>query len=89
MGDHRADIKVEFTIHEKTYRQVWDWINYTDNGDGIDQRVVEWFDECWQDARDRWYRAIDKADAENRQRREREDELKELARLKAKYPDAS
>ena len=88
MGDHRANIKVEFTIHDKTYRHEWGWINYTDNGYGIDQRVVDWFDECWGDARGRWQAAMDEADAERLERAVREAELEELARLKAKYEAA-
>lgn len=87
MGDHRANIKVEFTIHDKTYRQEWGWINYSADEDGIDRRIVEWFDECWQDAYGRYSTAMYEADIENRERRKREAELEELARLTAKYAD--
>lgn len=85
MGDHRANIKVEFTIHDKTYKNEWGWINYTDNGDGVDRRVVEWFSDCWNDAYSRYSDAMYEADRENRERLERDAELKELARLKTKY----
>lgn len=54
MGDHRAEIKVDFTIHGKTYKLNLDWINYFDNGNGIDQRVVDFFSESWDDARGRF-----------------------------------
>lgn len=48
VGDHRATVVIDFTIHGKTYHQEW-WINWFPDPD-IDYRIVEWFRECWDDA---------------------------------------
>ena len=58
MGDHRANIKISFNIHEKTYEQEWAWINYFPNNDGVDDRILEWFRECWEDAKRRYEEVI-------------------------------
>lgn len=88
MGDHRCTIKIEFSIHGKTYKQEWN-INYFANDDDIDQRIVDWFAECWKDAHSRWQANVDKYFKEQREQETREAELEELARLKAKYEDQS
>ena len=90
MGDNRADIKISFTVHGKTYQQAWE-INYWDNGDGIDDRIVEWFAACWHEALARAeYRSRrtipdrqdwDRQDAARREQQERA----EFTRLKAKF----
>lgn len=84
MGDHRATIKLEMTLHGKTYAHEM-WINYWEDGDGVDHRVTDWFAECWRDAKARY----DAAEAERYQREHAADiaasEKKELERLKAKY----
>lgn len=84
MGDHRVLITIEFDAHGKTYRQKFN-INYFDNGDGIDQRVVDFFAESWADALGRYedqvrehFREQNKAEIEAQER-------KEFERLKAKY----
>jgi len=59
MGDHRADIKIEFTIHGKTYKQSW-FINYFDDGDGVDSRISDWFRKCWHNAKSRHDIELDK-----------------------------
>lgn len=87
MGDHRASIEIKFSIHGNLYTKEW-WINYSPNHDGIDQRIVEWFDECWQEAYSKWQVGVDEYLAEQRRKETEEEELKELARLKEKYPDA-
>ena len=46
MDDHRADIKLEFTIHGRTYKTEM-YMNYWPKG-GIDQRIVSWFNECYE-----------------------------------------
>lgn len=57
MGDHKADIKIRFIIHNKTYKQDF-WINYFPNECGIDRRISEWFKECWDDAFTRYYKKV-------------------------------
>lgn len=61
------------------------WINYTDDGDGVDRRVTEWFAECWYDAHARWQDEVDAYFAEQRKAETEKAERAELARLKAKY----
>ena len=84
MGDHRADIKITMTAHGKKYEKEW-WINWSPNDDGCDQRVVDWFCECWEDAYNRYDEARYLADSENRRIAEEQAERAELARLKSKY----
>ena len=84
MGDHRTEIKIEFTAHGKTYRQEWS-INYFDNGDGIDQRIVDWFRACWEDAYARYNKAVQRHYAKEDVARLEREERAELARLIEKY----
>jgi len=84
MGDHRCTIKIEFSIYGRTYKQKWN-INYFDDGDGIDRRIVDWFAECWNDAHARWQASVDEYFKEQRECETRDAELKELIRLKEKY----
>lgn len=84
MGDHRARVKVEITLHGKDYTHEWSWINW-DIHAGIDRRVVEWFEECSADALHRFTEEQFEAERETRERETEERERAELARLKAKY----
>ena len=85
MGYHRCTIKIEFSIHGKTYKQDWN-INYSDNGDGVDRRIVEWFADCWVNARARWQDSIDEYFEEEHNKEMEEIERTELLRLLEKYP---
>ena len=84
MGDFRADIDLKMTMFGKTYKRNM-WINYWDNGDGVDDRIIEFFRESWNDARTRHDAIIYKSQAKERKAAERKFELAELKRLKAKY----
>lgn len=84
MGDHRADIKVQFTMHGKTYRMD-SYVNWFDDGTGVDARVTDFFRDSAADALAR-YEAAQQADEYERGAAEREaNERAELARLQAKY----
>ena len=88
MGDHRADIKLRFNIHGKTYKTEM-YINYwpEDYGLGkeIDQRIVDWFDECWTDAYSRYNQIIcEQRDEENKDQIEAAEKAY-LKKLKDKY----
>lgn len=87
MGDHRADIKIEFTIHGKCYRMD-SYINWFPDENGVDLRVVEFFVRSWEDARERYEAAIAKADELAASASREAAERAELARLKAKYEGA-
>ena len=84
MGDHRADVKIEFTIHGKTYKMD-SWINWFDDGTGIDARVVEFFRVSWEDAKARYDAQISELYLRDHARDIEARERREMARLKAKY----
>jgi hypothetical protein len=84
MGDHRASVKIEFEMHGHSAKCDL-WVNWFDNGCGIDQRIVDWFGEQsgiaiekYRDELEAFYASREKATTE-------EAEKAELARLKAKY----
>ena len=87
MGDHRANIKLEFTIPGKTYTTEFAWINYSDNGYGVDDCVIDWFAECWSDARERWQAQVDEYHAKEHAAEIEAGERRQLAVLIAKYGD--
>ncbi len=85
MGDHRASIKVEFKLPNKTYRMNWGSVNYWPDDNGIDSRVREFFEESWDDYKS-WYN--DLVTREHREQHKAEIEAQErrqLAELQAKY----
>lgn len=84
MGDMRASIRLIFRIHGKTYKQDL-WINYSPDGEaeGVDDRIVEFFRESWEDSLHIYDEIIAKDQADERERLERET----LATLKRKYPE--
>jgi len=72
MGDHRALITIKVEAHGvKREAKEW-WINYCpeDGGNSLDQRVREFFEEWWGDARDAWDRAESKRLRDERKGRE-------------------
>ena len=86
MGDHCVTVTINFTVHGKTYKMD-SWINWFDDGSGVDQRVIDFFSEAWRDAKARY----DAAMAERYQREHQADieasERRELALLKARYEE--
>lgn len=90
MGDHRATIKIEFTLPNKTYQTEigsMGGVNYVGDDDGIDGSVREFFRNSWNDYLswynlqiDEYFEQQNKAEIEARERRE-------LERLKAKYEE--
>lgn len=84
MGDHRASIKIEFTMHGVT-RKCDMWINWSpeDWPYGLDRRVVEFFEKAVQLAMDAFHR--EQAEIEDRTaQRQREADEREFERLKQK-----
>lgn len=89
MGDHRANIKVEFAVHGKTYKSEWN-INYWPEDDsGIDRRISEWFLECWEDAYSRYQKSVVDSEHEQNKSRIEAEERAQLAKLLDKYPESS
>lgn len=84
MSDHRFEIDVKFSI----YDQDFDWdasLNWApDDYTGVDKRIIDWFANCYAQARSDYDTYAEMRRAEDSERRERE----QLARLKAKYEPA-
>ena len=90
MGDHRASIKCEVEMHG-VKRKCDMWINWNwDGGEAyrVDDRVIEFFRNWADEAREAWDRGEYKRTEAERAAAERGVELAELARLKEKYPDS-
>jgi len=85
MGDHRPEIKIQFEMHGHKANFNFGYCNWSDNGDGIDQRIVDWFEEQSRIAIGVWREGIYEAEKEQRDKDKAARELEELKRLKDKY----
>ncbi len=90
MGDHRAEIKIEFTFHAfhgKTEKSSW-WINWcpwhTDYP-GMDQRIIDWFAEMTERGMTRYDAQMAEYWREEIARDTEKSERAELERLAHKY----
>jgi len=83
MSDSRFHLKIDFEIYGKKF----DWnasLNYYDRGDGMDERIFNWFVCAYEEAYASYQEEI--YSVEERSRKKIEDaERAELARLKDKY----
>lgn len=86
MGDSRAEIKIGFSIYGEDFKADWS-INYypEDGGCGLDRRVREWFETCFQQAREKYDDAMYESEKNRRKREAEEIERREFVRLKEKY----
>lgn len=84
MGDHRASIKCQVEMHgvEKTCDM---WINWSPGFDGVDYRVIEFFRDWAEKARQKYDEELYEHQREQREKEQKDRELLELARLKKKY----
>ncbi len=83
MSDSRFNLKVKFDIYDDNFE--WEAsLNWCADCGEIDRRIAEWFIECHDAARAKWDEKYWNAEAD----REKKEELKELTRLREKYPDA-
>lgn len=85
MGDHRPKITCHFEMHGHVADYDFGWCNWSDNGNGIDQRIVDWFREQSEIAIGMWRDRIDADEAIRNKAAIERGERTELARLKAKY----
>lgn len=84
--DCRFRLTAKFEIYGKTF----DWqtsLNWTAQPGQIDRRITEWFQQCYEEAYAEYLEAEEQFQAERKAAAERESELAELARLRAKYPE--
>jgi hypothetical protein len=87
MTDHKASVKIEFSIYGVT-EKMDAWINWSpDSSDchPIDQRVVDFFRATYEKARAKYDEDVYEAQREERERQTERQERAELARLKSKY----
>lgn len=89
MGDHRAEIHITFNFHGKKYKCDLDWINYCPTEvDGVDQRVVEFFRESFENGIRRFEKQVYESHQEQRERETERQERAELERLQTKYGES-
>lgn len=91
MGDHRARIKVEFSMYGRT--EEWsasiNWTPETGEADGVDRRVTDWYRKAALRMREQHETQSLLERERNRRAREREAELEHLKMLLQKYPDVA
>lgn len=87
MGDRRANIKIEFSMHGETKKADM-WINWSpDDCDGVDQRILDFFSESARQMESKFWEAQEWAASKQRKKAEEEAERKEYERLKAKFEE--
>lgn len=79
MGDHRASIQIKFEMHG-IEKEIDMWINWYDNGYGIDDRIIDFFQEASNEA-------INKHEQEVWEYNKAEREKKSLEEDKIKYEE--
>lgn len=87
MGDHRASIKIEFSIYGETYKHD-SWINWSVGSSEVhevDQRIIDFFRDSYIDARAKFDEENDVADEKRRIASAEAHERAEYERLKAKF----
>lgn len=85
MGDHRASIKIEFSMYGETKKADM-WINWSpDDYQGVDSRVIEFFEQAAHEMSFKHYEAQERANRRQQKKAEAEAERKEYERLKEKF----
>ena len=75
MTDFRAFIKVEMDFMDITKKTELN-INYHDNGDGIDQRIVDFFSDAYDEGMLKYYAEIERdSQIENQKKIESEERI--------------
>lgn len=85
MGNHRPKITADFEMHGHKAHFDFGWCNWSPNGDGVDQRVIDWFREQAEIAMNRWRADVEAYHAERDKEEIEKSERDHLAKLKAKY----
>lgn len=87
MGDHRASIKIEFSMYGETKKADM-WINWSPDGTdyhGVDQRVLDFFYESACAMKANFCERHERAMRIQQEKAEIEAERKEYERLKVKF----
>lgn len=87
MSDSRFHLKVTFEVYGKEFK--WEpSLNWSAAPGECDERIAGWFADCYNTAYAEFQTAQREADAERRKKADEAAERAQLARLRAKYPDA-
>lgn len=84
MGDHRISLTIKAEFHGQIYEIKDAWWNYSGHN-GVDQRVIDFFERMWDDGYRRWADDVDAYNKKQKAKETEEAELAELSRLKMKY----
>ena len=85
MGDHRASIKIEFSMYGETKKADM-WINWSpDDYQGVDRRVIEFFEQAAHEMSFKYYEAQERAERRRQKEAAEEHERQEYERLRAKF----
>jgi hypothetical protein len=84
MSDHRFHLKIEFSIYGMNFEWNPD-LNWNNHTGGVDDRIIEWFADCYAQARTAWDHQNMVEDVIRERAKVEHRERTELARLKAKY----
>ena len=84
MGDHRASVKITFEMHG-VKKEADMWINWNDNGDGIDNRIVEFFWDASTEAMHAYDLEMTIYRIEQQRKEKEQYDREEYERLKKKY----
>lgn len=87
MGDRRASIKIEFSMHGETKKADM-WINWSPSDyDGVDQRILDFFSKSAREMEYKFWEAHERAVKKQQKKAEEEAERKEYERLRAKFEE--
>ena len=84
MGDHRASIKIQFEMHG-IKNETDMYVNWWDNGQGIDERIVDFFRESVEESMNKYEEELNKYRIEEKRKNQELYDKQEYARLKKKY----
>lgn len=86
MGDHRATVKIEFSIYGETYKMD-SWINWSVGGEvhEVDDRVLDFFRDNYLLARAKHDAELYEAERESRERAKEAEDRATYERLKDKF----
>jgi hypothetical protein len=82
MGDHRADIKIKFSMYGEEKKADM-WINWSPEDSGVDQRVIDFFEQAAREMYNKGYLPLLVKEVEE------DPERAEYERLKAKFEGTS
>jgi len=87
MSDSRFHLKVEFEVYGKRFK----WapsLNWSADSGCCDDRISEWFAQCYSEAYAEFQESLYLADAQQRRQAQESAERAQLVLLREKYPDA-